>query len=182
MPQSKEQQFAVESRRARVAEAYLKGKAQWEIVLAEKVDKAQISRDLDAVRKAWRESAVRDFDEDVNRELDRIDLLERTYWEAWERSRSERTRSRTKRRTGAAPSDEASVEKEQRDGNPAFLDGVMSCIDKRCKLLGLDAPVKHDHSIGIEERRSRVLGFLDVLRQRAGIGGDGGAPGGAGRN
>jgi hypothetical protein len=34
------------------------------------------------------------------------------------------------------------MEKEQRDGNPAFLAGVMSCIERRCKLLGLDAPAK----------------------------------------
>jgi hypothetical protein len=36
------------------------------------------------------------------------------------------------------------MEREQRDGNPAFLAGVMSCIERRCKLLGLDAPVKSE--------------------------------------
>ncbi len=31
---------------------------------------------------------------------------------------------------------------EQRNGNPAYLSGVQWCIDRRCKLLGLDAPIK----------------------------------------
>lgn len=29
---------------------------------------------------------------------------------------------------------------ERRDGNPAFLAGVLACIDRRCRLLGLDEP------------------------------------------
>jgi hypothetical protein len=47
------------------------------------------------------------------------DELERTYWEAWQLSL-------------------------HRDGNPAYLEGVFRCIDRRCKLLGLDAPNRHE--------------------------------------
>ena len=28
----------------------------------------------------------------------------------------------------------------ERDGDPRYLTGVMTCINKRCQLLGLDAP------------------------------------------
>lgn len=31
---------------------------------------------------------------------------------------------------------------EQRNGNLAYLSGVQWCIDRRCKILGLDAPIK----------------------------------------
>jgi hypothetical protein len=44
-------------------------------------------------------------------------------------------------------SDESSVVVEERDGNPSWLAGVDKCIERRCKLLGLDAPVKTDLSI-----------------------------------
>ena len=33
------------------------------------------------------------------------------------------------------------IEREMLLGVPAYLAGVMSCIDRRCKILGLDAPV-----------------------------------------
>ena len=36
----------------------------------------------------------------------------------------------------------AVIEKETMLGNPAYLAGVMSCIERRCKILGLDAPTK----------------------------------------
>lgn len=34
---------------------------------------------------------------------------------------------------------EASVSEEERPGNPVYLNGVLSCIDRQIKLLGLDA-------------------------------------------
>ena len=33
-----------------------------------------------------------------------------------------------------------------RDGDPRFLEGIFKCIDKRCKMLGLDAPAKQEIS------------------------------------
>lgn len=178
--------LAVQARRERVAAMYLQGLTQYEIAEREKINQGNVSRDLQAVRKAWQSSAIRDYDEDVNRELDRIDLLERTYWDAWQRSLSERTRSRTKRRTGAQPSDEASVEREQRDGNPAYLAGVLSCIEKRCKILGLDAPERHrhehEHTLTVEQRRDRLAAYLASFRVGGAGGGNGSLPGTADAN
>ena len=31
---------------------------------------------------------------------------------------------------------------EQCNGNPAYLSSIQWCIDRRCKFLGLDAPIK----------------------------------------
>lgn len=31
---------------------------------------------------------------------------------------------------------------EQCNGNPAYLFSIQWCLDRRCKLLGLDAPIK----------------------------------------
>ena len=39
---------------------------------------------------------------------------------------------------------ERSVMTEERTGDPRYLDGVMRCIERRCHLLGLDAPAKLD--------------------------------------
>jgi hypothetical protein len=44
---------------------------------------------------------------------------------------------------GNNPHDETSITTFERLGNVAFLNTVLACIDRRCKLLGLDAPEKH---------------------------------------
>jgi hypothetical protein len=56
------------------------------------------------------------------KELARLDNLERTYWEAYERS---------------CQRSETASEKQQRDGNPRFLEGIQRCVALRCQILGL---------------------------------------------
>lgn len=142
--------LAITSRRNKVAELFLRGITnQFEICAKLGMDPAQrstVSRDLDALDKQWKASGVRDLDAAKGQELERLEALEREYWAAWEQSKTERQLTRTKRRTGGGsePRDEAEMKKERRDGNPAFLDGVLKCITKRCSLLGLDAPVKQE--------------------------------------
>lgn len=134
---TKSDTLAIEQRRARVAEAYLRGQYQHEIAQRERVDRTTITHDLKAIQAAWKAAAIRDLDAHKERELARLDQLERTYWQAWERSLSERQKTRTKKTEGKGATAEASLEKEQRDGDPRFLEGVRSCIADRCKLLGL---------------------------------------------
>ena len=132
----------------RIADYYLQGKTQTEIGGILGLDQSQICNDLKVIKQRWQEKTTLDLDEKKRKELDRIDLLETTYWAAWERSLKERVKTRT--RKGMAPAtkgqlketNEASVERENLIGNPAFLSGVMTCIERRCKLLGLDAPTK----------------------------------------
>src|SRR5262249_38734091 len=104
-----------------------------------------------AMREQWRSSAVRDFDELKSKELDRIDLLERQYWEAWNANAAAAGRS-------GVDDDEADPEQGDADtdadmdadgtvGIPSpkaavFLAGGHKCIERRCKPLGLDSPTK----------------------------------------
>lgn len=181
---------AVQARRERIARFYLQGLTQDEIARRENSTQPTISKDLKAIRTAWREGAVRDFDAAREQELDKIDHLERVYWQAWDRSCQDKTRSRTKRRTGGpAVQDEAGLEREQRDGNPAYLDGVQWCIERRCKLLGLDAPERHvldammrqgpgrdERDLSREELQRIARGEKAPYANGAGTNGDGGGP------
>ena len=128
-----------------------------------------IRLEVDAVRKEWQKSALVDFNEAVNNAMAKIDALEHEYWQAWMRSQVPK-QTITKKRTPiparneedgslAVDEDGALVYEEQNGepryiqveeserfetsvGNSAFLDGVKWCIDRRIKLLGLDAPQK----------------------------------------
>src|SRR5262245_53581405 len=73
-------------RRKRVAALYIQGQSQARI--AEQVGVAQgtISYDLQAIRKEWLASSVRDFDEAKSQELAKLDHLEAEAWAGWERS------------------------------------------------------------------------------------------------
>jgi transcriptional regulator with XRE-family HTH domain len=131
----------------RTAALYLRGLTQGEIAQRLNVSRQQISYDLKVLQRRWQESALADFNAKKAAELAKVDELERTYWEAWERSCSARevtTQERTQ--AGDGHMDEArlkaGVRKEQRDGNSEFLRGVERCIEMRCKIIGAFAAVK----------------------------------------
>lgn len=136
-----------ENRLLQAAEMYLKGTYQHIIAERLGVSKSQINDDLQLIKKRWRESQIIDFNEAKQKELEKIDLLERTYWDAWERSTGEKTKTRTSK---AGDSSSASIEKEMLIGDPRFLQGVERCVDMRAKILGTYAPVKVDGSVSIE--------------------------------
>lgn len=120
-----------------LANRYLKGKTQAEIAVELGVSQQAISDDLKLLQKRWQAASLMDLDEAKARELAKIDELERVYWAEWLVSKQEKQVTQTAKKAGRA---EAMVRKETRDGNPAYLAGVQWCIDRRCKLLGLDAP------------------------------------------
>lgn len=135
-------------------EMYLKGKKQWEIAQEIGVSVEQISYDLRDIRQRWRESTLVDFNEMKQRELEKIDLLEQTYWDGWQRSTQEKTKTRTSK-TGDTSS--ASIEKEMLVGDTRFLQGVERCIDMRAKILGTYAPVKVDSSLSVEITAAELI-------------------------
>jgi hypothetical protein len=140
--------FQREEDLVQITRLYLQGRTQRDIAEVVGVSQGQVNHDLKLIQQRWRESSIMDMNEAKQKELARIDEVEIQFWEAWERSKSERTRARQesdgKSKDGKPNVVRATMEKEQRDGNPAFLAGVMSCIERRCKLLGLDAPAKSE--------------------------------------
>lgn len=127
--------------RAAIAAAYLRGVPQYQIAADVGLSAAQVSRDLVVLHQEWQARAAATMDTAKAAELAKLDALERTYWQAWEASTQTQKRTRIADRAGVKASEVGSV---TRDGNPAFLAGVLGCIDRRCKLLGVDAPERTD--------------------------------------
>lgn len=122
---------------------YLQGYTQAEMGERFGVSQSQISLDLKKVYERWRESSVINFDAAKQRELERIDEVERAYWQAWRDSR--RDSKKTKKlaiRAGAGETIRGEEANETRSGNPEYLKGVQWCIEQRCKILGINAPTK----------------------------------------
>lgn len=149
----------IEKHRATIAELYLRQHTQQEIANKLGIDQATVSRDLKVIQANWRESALVDMNEAKQRELERIDQLEREYWQAWEASKKNKIKNRktgtarkpTKDNPSPVNPESYVTENEERNGDPRFLQGVQWCIERRCKIIGVDAPVKTDLTSGGEK-------------------------------
>lgn len=129
-----------------IAHMYCRGYSVYDISKMTGKTIASITKELDNIRTIWKESAIFDFNERISYELKKLDYLETMYWESWEKSKREAEtsfseveiednedgpkRRRSKRTTSLPP------------GDPRFLEGIRWCIERRCQLLGLDAPKK----------------------------------------
>lgn len=129
-----------------IAEYYLTGRSIYQITdelnarqdVTYTLSSKQVWYDLRLIRERWVKSGLRDFDRAQAQELERIDRLEQEHWAAWRM---------------VDPTDRTA---------PSYLAGVMKCIERRCKILGLDAPEK--------QQLSGEVGMFDLAeweRQRA---------------
>lgn len=109
------------TRRRKVAELRLQHWTETEIAEALGVSQPTISRDLAHIREEWREERVRSYDDWVAEELAKLAALERTLLP------------------------EAILEGGQ------AVDRVLSVMDRRARLLGLDKPQLHEHTIVTED-------------------------------
>jgi len=139
----------------RIGEMYLRGWSQAEIAEELKLSVPTISRDLAKLQDAWVKSSLVDYDKAKGKELAKIDQLECEYWDAWLQSREDKeTETQKAIAVGKTKEDmlpfrkEATKREEGQTGDPRFLTGVQWCINKRCEILGLDAPVKSDFTSG----------------------------------
>lgn len=157
MPKRRRSKAEVARDRRREGDLYLQGWIQADIADELGIDQSTVSRDLKALQEEWLQSALVDFDEAKSRELAKIDKLEREYYAGWQRSCEDAETMRKEGRGVTVPVE--GEEKKTREeiktdkvvktskgqaGDPRFLAGVMACIDRRCKIMGIDAPEKHD--------------------------------------
>ncbi len=119
----------------KTAQLYLQGLDQRRIAQEIGVSQPQIHKDLKKIKKEWLASALRDFDAARAQELAKIDHLEAKAWEAYENG--------------------------ERAGDPQLLKQVAWCIDRRCKLLALDAPPRKEEPDRDEPRAQVVLYMPD---------------------
>lgn len=146
MAAPKRTRFEREKDLERIAALYLRGRTQSEIAEEFGLTQQTIARDLATVQARWREAALFDVDEAKRRELLKLDELERRYWQAFEDSCRMERRTQAQRVAGVGTL--SLVEEKTSSGDPRFLQGIERCIDRRCKLLGLDAPAKTDVTSG----------------------------------
>lgn len=138
-----------EKRRETVASYYLQGKSQR--FIAEKIGASigTVNRDLKILREQWKANASADIDEAIGKELAKLDRLEEQAWESYLKSvTTTQTHNGTQSRPGqkkgerAKKSTSQNVTVTESAGDPRFLNIVENCIERRCRIIGIDAPGK----------------------------------------
>jgi hypothetical protein len=169
MPVTRAKKVDVLRRREHVADLYIQGHTQ--VAIAEKLGVKQptISVDLTAIRKQWRESTIRNFDEAKEMELQKLDRVEREAWAAWERSQKP-SQSATVEGDGTPKRSRKTI--VQKNGDPRYLDTVLKCVAARRAILGLDAPTKiaattpDGQALNFDQRQVHINA---ILAERFGI-------------
>jgi hypothetical protein len=151
------QKTEIANRRREVAEKYLRGATIVQIAEEYGLDKAQISRDLKYIREQWLEASINHIDQKKATELAKLDHLEMTYWDGWERS-IKSTKIETSEETPVGH--RKTRQTKTTSGNPSFLDGVLKCIEKRCQILGIDAAKKITVDVEVNNVRNRIMAAL----------------------
>ena len=128
--------------RRKIADLYLQGWLQADIARELGVSQLTISNDIKALHRQWLTESLIDFGAAKARELAKIDALERTYHTAWIRSCED---AETTRQEGSKTGVSKIVKTAKgQAGDPRFLAGIQWCIERRCKIMGIDAPTKMD--------------------------------------
>src|SRR5690606_38509682 len=165
--------YEAERDRQMVAEYYLKGHSSRSIarLIMDKVgdgyvvSHATISRDIRVLLKQWQKDRINDIDKDKAVELEKLDKLEQTYWEAWEKSIQDYKKTSLKQKGTTYSSRPEYREQTTMEmishGNPAYLASVERCIERRCKILGIDAPAKTDLTTKGESLNTP---FMEILK------------------
>lgn len=134
---------------------HLKGYRNWEIaqhigaIRPYKISASQVGYDLAEVRKRWQTHTTLKLDEHKQRELERLEVLERENWEQFEQSKG------VKRDGTPIP------------GNPMFLQAIERIVELRAKLLGLEAPKQTHLSGDVDVKHSAKLLVLQKVEEMA---------------
>ena len=148
---------------------YLEGWNQTQIADELGRHQSTISRDLKVIQEEWAEAAILDLNEIKQRELTKLDQLEREYLDAWRRSKEPIRKTTIKGRgKGEAPDTmERTTTTEYQVGDARYLDGALKCVERRCRLLGIDAPtdMKIGVSGGLEIDDERVRAAIERLER-----------------
>lgn len=156
----KNDKLAIARRRKQVAELYLQGFTYQQIADQIKTYSYKtVETDIKWIHEQWLASTLVDMDDRKRLELQRIDNLEKTAWEAWakscekaefERKRKEFIRKEIKEKDKRGKETtlhkiipykiQTETTSRGQSGDPRFLDQVHKCIELRLKVLGLLSP------------------------------------------
>jgi len=138
--------------KARLADMYLKGRSQREMIAELEISRSTVQSALKGLQQEWQSTALYDFNEAKALQLAKVDHLEKVAWEGYHLSQQGKTSMTEMNTNGSSFTSE--TRSVQPSGDTKWLDKIQWCIDQRCKILGLHAPKAAIIHQTIEEKKS----------------------------
>lgn len=166
-PRSKNQR---ESDREAIAKLALQGWTQPAIARYLEINQSTVCRDLEAIRRQWRESALQNFDQLRGQQLSELELVKQELWAAWEQSKQDQQTTVEEQvnspDSGGQSKAIARIKNQVRTvtkpGDVAYLSGVVSSIKEVSKLLGLYPEESKPETTEAEATLKGYLQYLEV--------------------
>ena len=141
----------IEFDRARIAEMYLMRYPVvdiWNEINASRpeeqhISMAMIRKDLERIRESWRTRKRESMDAYMNEILDSLDTVIREAFSEWSRSKEDYQQKQLNVSTDKKGDSQGKVQVTQsRSGDPRYLSIILHALERKCKILGLDAPAR----------------------------------------
>jgi hypothetical protein len=170
MPGKKRNQAQRANHREKIAELRLKSVPVSQIAKQLRISDSTVNRELAILSRQWKAQAQATMDTVKERELQRLELIERKAWAEYERSREDyfkHTEEDIELKGGdgedgkSVPATKHKKETGGRLGDPKYLQIALNASEARRKLLGLDAPSKVA-ATSPDGKEERPMGFFPV--------------------
>jgi hypothetical protein len=132
-----------------------------------KIGRTQIVYDVKQIQEALKKKHAKAAPAARALDLEIIEHLEKEVMDAWERSKLDTISSKKEfGDKGAAGDGKQTITKEKRDGDPQWIRCMILLMERRAKLLGLDAPAKSVVEANIKAEHGLNLPALQQAYRR----------------
>lgn len=126
-----------------------------------------IGNDAQAILQEWQDERKAYIDKMMDRELAKLDLIEREMWDAWKKSKEGRKSTKitgSKVTNGRVTGGDVAERKlEETTGDTRYIDKIQWCIEKRLSLLDLDSPKKLDVNLTNNIGVGNAITYMDEV-------------------
>lgn len=162
-----------EADREQIARLALQGWQQSAIARYLEIPPCTVCRDMEALRRQWRESALQNFDQLRGQQLSELELVKAELWAAWEQSKQDQQTSVKEQvslpdngsQGKAIARIKASVRTVTKPGDVAYLSGVLASSKEINKLMGL---YPEESKPETTEAETTLKGYLEYLGNQNG--------------
>lgn len=130
-----------------------------------------VFNDVKDILKESEEERTNFVNHQLTIELGKINKLEREYWEAWEKSKTDQKKKSVEKKDDCEGDPTKGRKKSSTRvlgeeiinmGDPRYLGGIERCIEMRCKLLGINGTQKLDVTTGGKKLQFTGFNFLPI--------------------
>jgi len=126
-----------ELNKAAVSRLLVRGWRQCDIARKLKLAPSTVSQYRKEIQQEFSDEASDSVRLDRDREIAKLDEIEKEAWAEWERSKMEGVKTKVADVAGKRTTERLTAEQ---GANTVYLTTILKCNERRCKILGIEAP------------------------------------------